>query len=77
VNLATVPPGEWELQQQGFDYCSDKKLYDRMEHGLPKMCVCTSLRILLTGREWSGSSGTLTSPGLLPLFHPERGALQQ
>jgi hypothetical protein len=24
---------EWELQQQGFDYCYDKKLYDRMEHG--------------------------------------------
>jgi len=24
---------EWELQQQGFDYCYDKSLYDRMEHG--------------------------------------------
>jgi hypothetical protein len=24
---------EWELQQQGFDYCHDKKLYDRMEQG--------------------------------------------
>jgi len=24
---------EWELQQQGFDYCYDKKLYDRMELG--------------------------------------------
>ncbi len=24
---------EWELQQQGFDYCYDKKLYDRLEHG--------------------------------------------
>lgn len=23
---------EWALQQQGFDYCYDKKLYDRMEH---------------------------------------------
>ena len=23
---------EWELQQQGFSYCYDKKLYDRMEH---------------------------------------------
>jgi glycosidase len=23
---------EWELQQQGFDNCYDKKLYDRMEH---------------------------------------------
>ena len=24
---------EWKLQQQGFDFCYDKKLYDRMEHG--------------------------------------------
>lgn len=24
---------EWELQQQGFDWCYDKKLYDRMEKG--------------------------------------------
>jgi hypothetical protein len=24
---------EWELQQQEFDFCYDKKLYDRMEHG--------------------------------------------
>jgi ribulose bisphosphate carboxylase small subunit len=23
---------EWELQQQGFDYCYDKKFYDRLEH---------------------------------------------
>src|SRR5262252_1572535 len=24
---------EWELQQLGFDYCYDKRLYDRLEHG--------------------------------------------
>jgi glycosidase len=24
---------EWELQQQGFDFCYDKKLYDRLEQG--------------------------------------------
>jgi glycosidase len=24
---------EWELQRQGFDFCYDKKLYDRLEHG--------------------------------------------
>ena len=24
---------EWFLQQHGFDFCYDKKLYDRMEHG--------------------------------------------
>jgi hypothetical protein len=27
---------EWELQQQGFDFCYDKTLYDRLEHGLPE-----------------------------------------
>jgi hypothetical protein len=29
---------EWQLQQQGFDYCYDKKLYDRLEHADPE-CV--------------------------------------
>jgi hypothetical protein len=24
---------EWELLQQGFDYCYDKRLYDRLQHG--------------------------------------------
>ena len=24
---------EWELQQRGFDFCYDKRLYDRLEHG--------------------------------------------
>jgi hypothetical protein len=24
---------EWELQQQGFGFCYDKRLYDRLEHG--------------------------------------------
>lgn len=24
---------EWELQQHGFDFCYDKRLYDRIEHG--------------------------------------------
>jgi Alpha amylase, catalytic domain len=24
---------EWELQLQGFDFCYDKRLYDRLEHG--------------------------------------------
>ncbi len=23
---------EWDLQQLGFDYCYDKRLYDRLEH---------------------------------------------
>ena len=27
---------EWELQQLGFDYCYDKRLYDRLELGDPQ-----------------------------------------
>ncbi len=27
---------EWELLQQGFDYCYDKRLYDRLAHGNPE-----------------------------------------
>jgi hypothetical protein len=27
---------EWELQGLGFDYCYDKRLYDRLEHGDPE-----------------------------------------
>ncbi len=27
---------EWTLQQQGFDYTYDKRLYDRLEHGAPR-----------------------------------------
>lgn len=34
---------EWELQQQGFDFCYDKRLYDRLEHDGP-----TAIRSHLT-----------------------------
>jgi len=27
---------EWELQQQGFDFCYDKRLYDRLAHDSPQ-----------------------------------------
>jgi hypothetical protein len=27
---------EWNLQQQGFDYCYDKRLYDRLRYGNPE-----------------------------------------
>jgi len=27
---------EWDLQQQGFDFCYDKRLYDRLEHSSPE-----------------------------------------
>jgi hypothetical protein len=37
---------EWELQQQGFDYCYDKRLYDRLEHdsaGSVRSHLCAEL----------------------------------
>src|SRR5215470_1147863 len=37
---------EWELQQQGFDFCYDKTLYDRLEHGSPesiRLHLCADL----------------------------------
>jgi len=37
---------EWELQQQGFDYCYDKRLYDRLEHDSAEsvhLHLCTDL----------------------------------
>jgi len=35
---------EWELQQKGFDFCYDKKLYDRLEHS-----DAESVRLHLSG----------------------------
>ena len=29
---------EWELQRQGFDFCYDKRLYDRILVGEPIRC---------------------------------------
>jgi hypothetical protein len=37
---------EWELQQQGFDFCYDKKLFDRLEHGIAenvRLHLCADL----------------------------------
>ncbi|MGC1649913.1 MAG: alpha-amylase family glycosyl hydrolase [Candidatus Sulfotelmatobacter sp.] len=34
---------EWELQQKGFDFCYDKKLYDRLEH-----CNAENIRLHLS-----------------------------
>ena len=37
---------EWELQQQGFDFCYDKTLYDRLEHSLAesiRLHLCADL----------------------------------
>jgi hypothetical protein len=41
---------EWELQQQGFDFCYDQKLYDRLEH-----CNAESIRLhLCAGLAYQG-----------------------
>jgi hypothetical protein len=32
---------EWSLLQQGFDYCYDKRLFDRLVRGKPKGCAFT------------------------------------
>jgi hypothetical protein len=32
---------EWTLQQQGFDYCYDKRLYDRLAHDGGSRCTAT------------------------------------
>jgi glycosidase len=37
---------EWELQQRGFDFCYDKRLYDRLEHDSPesvRLHLCADL----------------------------------
>ena len=68
---------EWELQQQGFDFCYDKKLYDRMEHGEAENVRLHLWRIFLTRRGWSGSSRTMTSPGPLPCSHLRRRGQQR
>jgi hypothetical protein len=37
---------EWELQQLGFDFCYDKRLYDRLEHDTPesvRLHLCADL----------------------------------
>ena len=54
---------EWALQQQGFDYCYDKKLYDRMEHGDAENVRLHLWPTLPTSRGSSASWRTTTSPG--------------
>lgn len=63
---------EWELQQQGFDYCYDKRLYDRLEHDsaeIVRLHLCGNpayqenlLRFLENHDE----------PRAAAIFHPEK-----
>ena len=62
---------EWTLQQQGFDYTYDKRLYDRLEHGPRARCagIC---RPASTSRTASrASSRTTTSRAPRRRFAPD------
>ena len=52
---------EWALQQQGFDFCYDKRLYDRLVAGERDRFdpICPRTGSISSG--WSGSSRTTTS----------------
>ena len=52
---------EWELRQQGFDYCYDKRLYDRLEHDQAETVRCISALICRTRKSWFASSRITTS----------------
>ena len=54
---------EWTLQQQGFDYAYDKRLYDRLREGPPGRCANTSMRGWITRTNWPASWKTTTSRG--------------
>ena len=63
---------ECALQQQGFDYCYDKRLYDRLMTGdTPRRCAATCRADPAYQQpDSSGSSRTTTSPGLPSLLDP-------
>ena len=64
---------EWALHQQGFDYCYDKRLYDRLAaRTAPTRCggICTADPT--TSRHWSGSWRTTTSHGPPTAFGTSR-----
>ena len=61
---------EWTLQQQGFDYTYDKRLYDRLEHGTRGRSASTSPRASTSRTAWPASSRTTTSRGPPPRFRP-------
>ena len=52
---------EWELQQQGFNYCYDKRLYDRLVHETRNPCGSICLRTATISRSWCASSKTMMS----------------
>jgi hypothetical protein len=55
---------EWALQQQGFNYCYDKRLYDRILQVLPSRCVFICWPTISISTASYGSWRTMTSRGL-------------
>ena len=54
---------EWDLQQQGFDYCYDKRLYDRLLQDSAEQVHDHLLADLGYQTGWSGSLRTTTNRG--------------
>ena len=52
---------EWTLQQQGFDYTYDKRLYDRLREGTSGPSASTSAPPWITRTRWPASWKTTTS----------------
>jgi len=63
--------GTWSgsVQQQGFDFCYDKKLYDRLEHDNGRVFAFIFVLILPTSGSSSVSLRTTTSPARARHFH--------
>ena len=64
---------EWDLQQQGFDYCYDKRLYDRLlQRARPSRCTTTCWPISGIRIGCCGSWRTTTSRGRRRRSGPSR-----
>ena len=64
---------EWALQQQGFDFCYDKRLYDRLLHdGAEQVRLHLLADDCRTRSAWSDSSRTMTSHAPPACWTPAR-----
>jgi len=68
---------EWELQHQGFDFCYDKRLYDRLEHGNAEGVRLHLNADLPTRKSCCGSLRTTMNPARQPPFAAKRNRLRQ
>ena len=69
---------EWALQQQGFDFCYDKRLYDRLVHERRRAGPAPPPGRPRYQTGWCDSSRTTTSHGRPSVFEPrasERAAV--